>query len=69
MSDISVSRLHAEIKLTEDKFYISDNNSKFGTLVKLTKDVEIEDGLQVQCGRSLYRFGMPGSAPKSSAYL
>ena len=36
ISDISVSRLHATFTRGEDKeLYIQDNNSKFGTLVKL----------------------------------
>ena len=31
VSDISVSRFHAYIKNINYKFYIFDNNSKFGT--------------------------------------
>jgi pSer/pThr/pTyr-binding forkhead associated (FHA) protein len=43
VSDISVSRLHAYIKYERDKgFLIVDNNSKFGTLIKLTKPFVIE---------------------------
>lgn len=34
ITDISVSRSHALIKSNMDGFYIYDNKSKFGTLVK-----------------------------------
>jgi len=34
ITDVSVSRVHAEIRLTNEKFYIKDMNSKFGTLIK-----------------------------------
>lgn len=33
ISDISVSRCHAMIKLKDDKFILEDNSSKFGTLI------------------------------------
>ena len=33
VNDISVSRLHAAIKLKKDGFYLTDQKSKFGTLV------------------------------------
>jgi len=41
ISDISVSRFHAYIKYVNRKFVIFDNNSKFGTLIKLTKPFPI----------------------------
>lgn len=34
VNDISVSRVHAEVKYEHGRFYIRDLNSKFGTLVK-----------------------------------
>lgn len=34
ITDISVSRNHAKIKMNNDGFYIYDNKSKFGTLVR-----------------------------------
>tara|TARA_B110000503_G_scaffold50444_1_gene81694 strand:- start:223 stop:393 length:171 start_codon:yes stop_codon:yes gene_type:complete len=37
ISDISVSRLHAYIKFEDGKYILTDNNSKFGTLVLLKK--------------------------------
>lgn len=33
INDISVSRCHAKIKLENGKFFLEDNQSKFGTLV------------------------------------
>jgi hypothetical protein len=33
VNDISVSRMHAKIKFKDDKIYILDNKSKFGTLL------------------------------------
>jgi len=42
ISDISVSRFHALIKYQNGKFLITDNNSKFGTLIKLNKRFPIE---------------------------
>ena len=69
IGDISVSRIHAQIKFVDNKFYISDYNSKFGTLVKLEEDLDLQDGTQLQCGRSLYTFNLSGNTPKSAAYL
>ena len=34
ITDISVSRTHSEIQYENDKFYVKDLKSKFGTLVK-----------------------------------
>lgn len=39
ISDISVSRCHAMIKSIDKKFYIQDNNSKFGTLIGFTSPI------------------------------
>jgi pSer/pThr/pTyr-binding forkhead associated (FHA) protein len=56
ITDISVSRNHASIKITDDGFFIYDNKSKFGTLVRdentLVMDVgEVERSVQI--GRTL----------------
>jgi pSer/pThr/pTyr-binding forkhead associated (FHA) protein len=56
MSDISVSRIHAEIRFRNNQFYIVDNTSKFGTLIKLNHKTEIDSQLNLQCGRSTYTF-------------
>ncbi len=34
VNDISVSRTHAEVRFENNKFYIKDIKSKFGTLIK-----------------------------------
>ena len=41
ISDISVSRTHALIKLEKNGFYIEDNNSKFGTLALINHPLEV----------------------------
>lgn len=41
MSCISVSRDHAYIKLFKEKFYLVDLNSKFGTLVLITNNIQL----------------------------
>jgi len=56
ITDISVSRCHAFIKLERGEFYIDDNNSKFGTLVHLKKaftvPADIPD-VSLQVGRTV----------------
>lgn len=42
ITDISVSRTHAIIRLEKDGFYIEDNMSKFGTLIWLKDSVVID---------------------------
>jgi hypothetical protein len=39
MTDISVSRNHAFLKLYQGYFYLEDNSSKFGTLAQIQSDV------------------------------
>jgi pSer/pThr/pTyr-binding forkhead associated (FHA) protein len=58
LQDISVSRQHSEIKLVGNEFYISDCNSKFGTLVKLDKVIELSSKIKLQIGRSVYSFNI-----------
>jgi len=53
ISDISVSRCHALIKVIDKKFYIEDNNAKFGTLVGFTNPILIDKPTSVQVGRSV----------------
>ena len=53
--DISVSRNHAAIKRKVDGFYIEDNKSKFGTLVRGEEVNQFELGkwpLCLQSGRT-----------------
>lgn len=42
ISDISVSRCHAIIKVIDKKFYIEDNKAKFGTLVGFSDPILIK---------------------------
>lgn len=51
--DISVSRCHAFISYAAGKFFIKDNQSKFGTLVQIPQNYEITDTLTIQAGRTL----------------
>jgi hypothetical protein len=58
ISDISVSRCHAIFSIRQGKFYLRDNDSKFGTLVKLPNEIFIDQGttLVVQTGRTVTTF-------------
>lgn len=56
LNDISVSRNHAFIKQNIDGFYIFDNKSKFGTLLRHENTFELEIGQlerAIQIGRTL----------------
>jgi len=58
-----VSRLHAFIKYQEGKFIVFDNNSKFGTLIMLRKDHEIErKKTALQVGRTVITFALKHSS-------
>jgi predicted component of type VI protein secretion system len=62
-NDISVSRLHAFIKYQEGQFVIFDNNSKFGTLILLRKDFNIErKKIALQIGRTVITFSLKQSS-------
>ncbi len=55
INDISVSRLHAQIIMTEKGYKLEDNGSKFGTLILLAPGVhEIDptNGLSLQVNRT-----------------
>jgi hypothetical protein len=41
ITDISVSRFHACLKLKKNEFWIEDYTSKFGSLIGVTEPVEI----------------------------
>lgn len=41
ISDISVSRLHGLLKFNDGNLILEDNNSKFGTLVRISKSVKV----------------------------
>ena len=55
LSDISVSREHSYIRVSKKGLYFEDNNSKFGSLVKVNKPIAIQKGNEVllQAGKTL----------------
>ena len=60
MHDISVSRLHGNIKFVGENFYLEDKGSKFGTLIQVKRPIVIESNkeLFLQAGRTLLCFMM-----------
>jgi hypothetical protein len=58
ISDISVSRKHAQIRLEKGNFYIQDLDSKFGTLVQIKKPVILEEKSSkcIQFSRTIVHF-------------
>ena len=60
MNDISVSRLHAELKIIGGDVYLSDMNSKFGALMLVRKPIEVKAGqlLTLQAGRTVMSFAV-----------
>jgi pSer/pThr/pTyr-binding forkhead associated (FHA) protein len=42
VNDISVSRCHSIIHLKKDGFYLTDTNSKFGTLILVRKKTNLD---------------------------
>lgn len=57
ISDISISRVHALLKYKDGKFLIFDNESKFGTLILLNKNYDIQnDKAAIQIGRTVFTF-------------
>lgn len=64
VNDISVSRVHAEVRYENNKFYIKDMKSKFGTLIKFKEEFNIRDGLSLQYGRVCLQFSIKREQPK-----
>jgi len=65
INDISVSRSHADLILIENKVYIKDLRSKFGTLVLAQKDIEFKNKqINLQIGRSYIEFTCSKESPK-----
>ena len=48
------------IKIINDEVYLSDLNSKFGTLVLIKKPIEVKpwENLKLQFGRTAINFGL-----------
>jgi hypothetical protein len=51
--DISVSRIHATLEYFNGKYIIKDHKSKFGTLVQVNNDLEVDQQCCLQSGRTL----------------
>lgn len=57
IEDISVSRIHSILKYEQEKFFIFDNDSKFGTLVSLNNHLSVRsEKAAVQMGRTIFTF-------------
>ena len=59
ISDISVSRLHALLRLEKNELYLEDQDSKFGTLALCREPLYLDSkkpSLSVQVGRSVLCF-------------
>jgi pSer/pThr/pTyr-binding forkhead associated (FHA) protein len=66
IEDISVSRVHALIKLTSTGYVLEDNSSKFGTLYLLppgSHEIPVTNGLFIQYGRTT--LGLTVKEPES----
>ena len=56
INDVSVSRVHAEIKLEKGHFYVQDLSSRFGTFILLRDSknlLEQNKWIRLQIGRSV----------------
>jgi len=54
--DLSVSRYHASIKFQDNKFLLSDNNSRYGTLIHLKQSMKIEnEPIVIQINRTQFK--------------
>lgn len=55
ISDISVSRCHAIVKLRDGNFLLEDNTSKFGTLIRAQDKIKVHknNSVVVQTGRTV----------------
>ena len=60
ISDISVSRRHASIKIKSSGLFLQDQKSKFGTLVRLKKKVQldIDTKIFIQCGKTVLKISV-----------
>lgn len=60
VADISVSRMHAEIRRYDDEFYLVDLSSKFGTLMLANRPLRVrgDQTLALQAGRTLLRLSV-----------
>ena len=63
ISDISVSRSHAFLKLINNTFYLEDNLSKFGSHIQIYSDILFLPNRQIslQIGKSCLKFNLTKS--------
>jgi hypothetical protein len=63
-----VSRHHAYIRFSQDRLYLHDNNSKFGTLLQVMRPVVLSTKAQffLQCGRTCMVMSL--QEPKKSCF-
>jgi predicted component of type VI protein secretion system len=59
VTDISVSRIHATIVHQSGKFYLRDENSKFGTLMSLDRPRLLEQHHSVQVRNTVIELEIP----------
>ncbi len=69
VNDLTVSRVHALITYRAEGFVLEDNDSKFGTLLKLNGKQEVTIGrqLSVQISKSVLTFAIRSNRLSSSA--
>lgn len=55
ISDVSISRCHATIRVHEGQVVLEDNNSKFGTLIAMKKPrlLDTTNTISIQVGRTV----------------
>ncbi|CAD8059679.1 unnamed protein product [Paramecium sonneborni] len=62
INDISVSRNHGTLKLNDGNVYLTDNSSKFGSLILMQQKViplnNHLNGIEIQVGRSILQFNL-----------
>jgi len=61
INDISVSRVHAIIRLENGVFSLEDNQSKFGTLILIKKPMILNksnNNFEIQSGRTVLKFNV-----------
>lgn len=65
LEEVSMSRWHASIAYRDGKFMVTDNRSKFGTLVSLKKPCSLESGstISVKVGRTVLNLSLPSCEP------
>ena len=58
--DISVSRVHARFHYRNGQFFVEDNNSKFGSLIRAKEPIKIEPNstLHLQAGRTVLSYSV-----------